>query len=586
MTLADTALATEVASIVVKATIIIGLTLATLRLTRKSRASLRHMVLATLFAVLLALPMASTLTPSASVVQVQIPTGRIAKSPTLASLSGMTPSTDSVRAVSGERAKFPYFRVSASMLLLTVWGTGVLLFLLPVFVGLWKVHRLRRSGQPWTRGQSVLQQLAVDADVRRRVEVLLHGAVSGPGSWGAFRPIIALPLDAQNWHEDDIVRAIIHELEHVRRSDWAIQCLARVVCACYWFHPLVWIAWRQLTLEAERASDDAVLLCADATAYADQLVILAGRMSNPPSRALITMTGRSDLAARVTAILNVQQQRGRAGMFSMGLVCLSSILLVALLSPIGIAAAAQIQAPSHSFSGSLRDPLGRILSDTSLTLLNVSTRQRVEARSDQSGHFTFGEIPRGEYRLQVSDFGSQGEMIFASREHLERDIAVVMPGVDDELTVYSSDVSNHLPPPPPPLPLPLSTSQTYSSQPDLDRCAQVSMFCRVTPPVQIARVQPIYPEKKREGGVASTVVLEGRVGTDGLIKDLHTTSHADPDFAHATSDALHCWQFTPIRFDGVPVAMSIRVTAHFVVRKSRAPITSIDLVAKILRRPK
>jgi beta-lactamase regulating signal transducer with metallopeptidase domain len=44
----------------------------------------------------------------------------------------------------------------------------------------------------------------------------------------------------------------------------------------YWFHPLVWIAWRRLGLEAEHASDDAVLREADATAYADQLVALAG----------------------------------------------------------------------------------------------------------------------------------------------------------------------------------------------------------------------------------------------------------------------------------------------------------------------
>jgi hypothetical protein len=278
------------------------------------------------------------------------------------------------------------------------------------------------------------------------------------------------------------------------------------------------------------------------------------------------MTGRSDLAARVTAILNTQQQRGRAGMFSMALVCLASILLVAMISPVGIAAVAQIQASGHSFSGLLRDPLGRILSDTRLTLFNISTQQRIEAISDQSGHFTFGEIPPGEYRLQAGEFGSQGQIIFAPGEHLERNIAVVMHGIDDELTVYSSDVSIALPPPPPPLSLPSSTSQTYSGQADLERCAQVSMFCRVTPPVQIARVQPIYPEKQREGGVAGTVVLEGRVGTDGLIKDLHTTSPADPDFVRATSEALHCWQFTPIRFDGVPVAMSIRVAAHFIVR--------------------
>ena len=34
--------------------------------------------------------------------------------------------------------------------------------------------------------------------------------------------------------------------------------LARVVCAFYWFHPLVWVAWHRLRLDSERACDDGV----------------------------------------------------------------------------------------------------------------------------------------------------------------------------------------------------------------------------------------------------------------------------------------------------------------------------------------
>ena len=92
------------------------------------------------------------------------------------------------------------------------------------------------------------------------------------------------------------------------------------------------------------------------------------------------------------------------------------------------------------------------------------------------------------------------------------------------------------------------------------------MFCRVTPPVQITRGQPVYPAKQRETGVGGTVVVEGRIGTDGLIKDLRALAPADPDFAGATVDALRRWQFTAIRLDGVPVEMNIHVTANFVVQ--------------------
>jgi TonB family protein len=452
------------------------------------------------------------------------------------------------------------------VILLAVWAAGALLFLLPVIVGLWHMRNLCRVGQPWRHGQLIVRKLAADVGVRRPVEVLLHGAVSGPGSCGTLQPVIVLPMDAPTWHEDDLSRAIIHELEHVQRGDWVSQCLARAVCACYWFHPLVWIAWRQLVLEAERACDDAVLRHAEATAYADQLVMLAERMSHPPNWPLLTLANRTELAARVVAVLDSRQQRGPASIVCLALACVASVLLVATISPFRIVTAAQTQEQTQTFSGSLTDPLGRTLPDARLTLWNTYTQQPIETRSDRAGHFKFSGIPAGSYRLQVDEFGSQGQISLAHGQHLSRNIALVMGGMEDTLTVHSNDAPTALPPLPAPLPLPSQTSEPYPNQADLSRCAQVSMFCRVMPPVQIARIQPIYPAKQREGGIAGTVVVEGRVGTDGLIKDLHAISPADPDFASSTVDALRRWQFTPIRLDGVQVDTNIRVTAHFVVQ--------------------
>ncbi len=428
------------------------------------------------------------------------------------------------------------------------------------------MHTLRRFGRPWQHGYSVVRELAVEADIRRRVKVLLHETVSSPVTYGVLRPTIVLPMDAPAWHEVDLTRAMIHELEHVRRCDWVSQCLARALCACYWFHPLVWIAWKQLALEAERACDDAVLRRAEATDYADQLVVLAQRMSTAPNGALLAVANRTHLAARIAAILDTRQQRGRAGRVRVALICVCSTLFIATLSPLRIAAAGQSESRTETFTGSLRDPLGRTLPDTGLTLWNAATHQPIATRTDRAGHFTFAGVPAGAYQLRVDEFGSQGQITFAPGLRLHRDIAVVMDGIDDTVTVYSSDVPTVSPPPPPPLPSPSNTSPPYQSQAELDRCAQVSMFCRVTPPVQTARVQPVYPTKQRASAVAGTVVVEGRVGTDGLVKDLHAVAPADPDFASATLDALRRWQFSPIRFDGVPVEMNIHVTANFVAQ--------------------
>jgi TonB family protein len=556
------------ASIVAKVTVTMALTLIGVRLARKSRASVRHVLLAAAFVLSLAVPFASILVRSGPL-EVPIVTGRIAGSPALSSFPGFPPAADPVSTISGERTMVPSPYVSASVLLLAGWATGALLFLLPVLVGLGPVRTLRRLGRPWPHGQAMVQLLAGEADIRRHVEVLLHETLSGPVSCGVVRPTILLPTDARAWHEDDLRRAIVHELEHLRRGDWVSQCLARVVCACYWFHPLVWIAWRQLVLEAERVCDDAVLRRSEATAYANQLVALAERMSTAPNRPLLTMASRTDLAARVVAVLDSRQQRGRAGKTCLALVCVASAVLVTTISPLRIVTAAQMSAATQKFAGSLLDQVGRTIPEASLSLSNVSTQRRIETHSDQNGRFAFSGLSAGEYLLRVREFGFatlEKRITITAGKDLNRDIELPMGGVDETVTVYSSEAPAVVPPPPPPLPPPQTASHPYMSQSELDRCAQASMFCRVTPPHKIADAQPVYPTRQRESGVAGTVLLEGRIGTDGLIKDLRTLASADPDFASATIDALRRWQFTATRLDGVPIEVTIRVTATFVVQ--------------------
>jgi uncharacterized protein (TIGR03435 family) len=348
-----------VVAILVKATVVVAVGLAGARLARGSRAAVRHAVLAAAFAVMLGLPVASVIVPP---VRVAMPMATvfvdsIDAAPQLASSSERTVTPPAI-----SRWSLP----SMADLLIAGWLAGALFFLLRMMFGLWQVHSLRRFGLPWRDGQAVVDRLAMEVGIRWRVAVLLHESVSAPVTCGVIGPAIVLPPDAESWSAEDLNRALVHELEHVRRGDWVSHCLARAVCAVYWFHPLVWMAWRRLALEAERACDDAVLSGSEATLYADQLVGLARRLSANRKSPALAMANRSDLSARVGAVLDSGQRRGRAGKMPVALVCATAVVVLVMMSPLRMVAAPQsgsgkaVDQPAFEVASvKPRDPNGR-----------------------------------------------------------------------------------------------------------------------------------------------------------------------------------------------------------------------------------
>jgi uncharacterized protein (TIGR03435 family) len=330
-------------SIVVKATFTTTLALIGAWLARNDRAAVRHLLLAAGFAVLVVLPIASVVVPSISLtVPIAVPERPSPVAPEPLAIGGSPGNEASAGAPSsGTTPVAPW--PSWAGLLIGVWLLGTALFAAPVLAGLSEVRVLCRSAVPWPRGQELVDRLARELAIRRRVDVRLHESLPGPMTCGFVRPVIVIPADGEGWLEEDLRRAIVHELEHVRRGDWLSHCVARIMCAAYWFQPLVWVASRQLALEAERACDDAVVrrssaalgAGSEATAYADQLVVLAERLSSG-RQPQIAMASRHELATRVLAVLDGRRRRGRAGTKWILLACALSALLVTTMSPLRV----------------------------------------------------------------------------------------------------------------------------------------------------------------------------------------------------------------------------------------------------------
>ena len=334
-------------SLVAKATIVVVFALAAGRLARHRRASLRHLVFLAAFAVLALLPAAATVIPAVAV-PVRIPS--VAATVDDAQVIPVIRTVDGVLSMPAGRPQPPAGRAWPMLTLFTwmsaVWIAGVLGGLMPLALGMWQVRRVRRDGLPWRDAQKMTDGLVRDAGFRRPIDVVVHEAAIGPMTCGVMRPVIVFPPDARTWRDADVRRALTHELEHVQRHDWLTLCLARAVCAVYWFHPLVWSAYRQLSVNAERACDDAVLRHSQAVGYADQLVTLAERFSAHTRRPLLAMADRGDLSTRVRAVLDARQQRGPAGVRALITATIAAAVSVALIAPVRIVAGARGQTPA------------------------------------------------------------------------------------------------------------------------------------------------------------------------------------------------------------------------------------------------
>ena len=194
--------------------------------------------------------------------------------------------------------------------LFAVWSAGVLLTLLPVGVGWWRLSRLPLE------------------DARREdgVRLALSPQVRGPLTFGAWPATVVLPADATAWSDTDREAALRHELAHVRRLDWLVQMCTWTVVALFWFHPVVWWAHHRLTVEAEHAADEAVL--STGLPASDYAAFLLGQSAQ--RRRLAALGAGSLIGRRVRALLAARRPGTPSLGAPIGLACVLGASAVAL----------------------------------------------------------------------------------------------------------------------------------------------------------------------------------------------------------------------------------------------------------------
>ena len=195
-----------------------------------------------------------------------------------------------------------------------IWLAGFLISIGRLMLGIATVWRLSRKASEitdptWT---ALVFDISRQLGLQRRVALLKSARIAMPQTWGALRPAVLLPAEADNWTIERRRVVLMHELAHVKRKDWLTQVMAQTACAYYWFNPLVWMAARRLRMERELACDDQVLEKGTrASDYADLLLDIARSLHSGSCSSLtaVAMARQSQLEGRLLAILNPSLNR-------------------------------------------------------------------------------------------------------------------------------------------------------------------------------------------------------------------------------------------------------------------------------------
>jgi len=299
--------------LIARGAIVLALALVATRLLRRAPASLRHTVLGSALAAVLALPIIEAIVPAWHAGAIPADTVEVVEPPALPVAEATAPAI--AHPASAARGPVESFAVPWRAIIGGLWAAGIAAMLLRVGVGALRARRIARRGMVVHRADPhAAEAWRASGGRGDPPRVVVSGEVDAPIVVGAIAPTVVVPYAALAWSAERWRVVLLHELAHVRRRDGVANLVAQIACSLHWVDPLAWIAARRLREERELAADDAVLRGgARASTYAEHLVAIATGAAHGTPAAALAMAEPMRFEARVAALLDGDRSRGPAG---------------------------------------------------------------------------------------------------------------------------------------------------------------------------------------------------------------------------------------------------------------------------------
>jgi beta-lactamase regulating signal transducer with metallopeptidase domain len=282
--------------------------------------------------------------------------------------------------------------------LIAVFAAALAIGLGRLLVGWFAVRRLVRKARPVILPSSVAAELATVAKSHgaRMPDVLQSTQIESPVAAGAWRPVILISTGFTDRSEDELRAALLHELAHVIRRDYAVNLLSEVAALPLCWHP----ALHAIKAEVRRSRElvcDAMASAAmrSESVYARSLLSLAQSLESRPQESKIAggasmaigLFGKSLLEERVMHLIGPKKSVGGApktveliagGVIAAGVVGVAALLHVS-------AALAQPEAPAKAHTSMVASAaMTTAVSDTHVVIDNGRYEHRWTSASGRS----------------------------------------------------------------------------------------------------------------------------------------------------------------------------------------------------------
>ena len=213
-----------------------------------------------------------------------------------------------------------------------------------------------KSMTPYIFSDSSYNEAAKIVGLKHRIPVYLSRSLSSPYLMGVFKP--AIVLTDRVIHDSGATKlALIHEMIHYNQRDNLIRLLGNILCAFYWFNPLVWLAAEAARNDAELSCDSRVLEKISSREHYDYCLTLLSVAGNSNQMVAAMSTGGRKMKKRIDMIIKPPKNKTIAVLVT--IICLS----------LGTASFIDIRAKAESSTAQSLTKNGMVESITEITSL-------------------------------------------------------------------------------------------------------------------------------------------------------------------------------------------------------------------------